>query len=116
MEKTYKLKEQVKPYFDADYHEREMSINSWHSTGITSAALEEVKFALVTVGADDGENGKNISRWDMGAGGFIYFTVNLPDIGVRDFDRFCENKAEIAERFEFVVNEMFNNNFKNSLA
>lgn len=109
MGKLYRLKEEVKPYFDADYHEREMELGSWNCAGITIVALEEVRRAVVTVGSECGGSVVNISKWDKEFGGCIHFNVNLPEIGVRDFDSFCQNITEIAEKFEEVVNEMLNN-------
>ena len=109
MEKIYRLKEEVKPYFDADYHEREMKLTSWNCAGITISALDEVKRAVVTVGFKIDERNNSISHWAAKSGGSIYFTVNIPVIGMNEFDKFADRRNEIAEKFEEVVNEMLNN-------
>ena len=109
MEKLYKLKEEVKPYFDADYHERKMELKSWKCAGITIGALDEVKHVFVNVGFKKDERSSSISHWAAKTGGSIYFTVNIPVIGMNDFDAFADKRHEMAERFEEVVNEIFNN-------
>lgn len=109
MEKLYRLKEEVKPYFDADYHERKMELGSWKCAGITISALDEVKLAVVTVGFKKDERSNSISHWAAKSGGSIYFTVNIPVIGMNEFDKFTDKRTEIAEKFEEVVNEMLNN-------
>ena len=108
MEKLYRLKEEVKPYFDADYHERRMEISSWGCAGFTSAALEEIKRVRVSVGVSENKDSKRIRHWDQKNGGDIYFTLNIQNISMSEFNNFSEKKDFIAEKFEEVVNGIFN--------